>query len=60
MQKNVLQVKISEVDQGTKWQRFQWMVYVAADNASDTEGDRERDAVLLRTVNGYTIEQEIE
>lgn len=40
----MLQVKISEMDQGTKWQRFQWMVYVAADNASDSEGDRERGA----------------
>lgn len=40
----MLQVKISEVDQGTKWQGFQRKVYEDADDGSGTEGDRERGA----------------
>lgn len=37
MEKKLLQVKISEVVQGTKWQGFQWLVCVDGDNGSGGE-----------------------
>lgn len=55
----MLQVKISEVVQGTKWQGFQWLVCVDGDNGSGRESgaspsvhQNSRADVLCRCLRG--------